>query len=166
MSIAGIARYSLRAAAFAAAVCAVYALIYRLRRQRISWRRMLGVFYIAALLQITVLRSGVNWQAVLHETRPLPQLAPLGTTISLLQGGLWNLIYNIVGNLIWFVPLGMLLGQRSWKAALAAGAAISALIELCQYLLMTGTTDIDDVILNALGAWIGWRIMQIKPRCR
>ena len=166
MSLRGIALYSLRAGIFAAAICALYALICLLRRRRPGLKRLLGIAYIAALVQITVLRGGVNWQAVLHEGRQLPQLLPFGTTLALLGGGTWNFIYNTLGNLLWFVPLGMLLAKRRGYQALLAGALVSACIETGQYILMTGQSDIDDVIINALGTLLGWAMLRLWRRLR
>lgn len=164
MSFSGIALYCLRAGSFAAVVCILYGAICLLRRKRPGCRRLLGIAYLAALVQITVLRGGVNWQDVLHAARPTPQLVPMKTTFELLDGGLWSFIYNTVGNLIWFVPLGLLLGRGRALRALLLGAALSAAIELSQYLLMTGLTDIDDVIINALGSLLGWGIYRLYEK--
>lgn len=166
MSFRGILLYSLRAGGFAAVICAAYALICRLRGKAVGWKRLLAVAYIAALVQITVLRGGVDWPRVFAGGREA-RLIPFATMAMLLGGGAWNLIYNVAGNLIWFVPLGFILcGRRGWQVLLC-GAALSACIELSQYLLMTGVTDIDDVILNALGAWLGREICRIitKKKC-
>ncbi|HEX8498149.1 MAG TPA: VanZ family protein [Actinomycetales bacterium] len=64
---------------------------------------------------------------------------------------------NIVGNVALFVPLGLLgapaLGWRSRRVVAGAGL-LSVAIELSQ--MTTGrTADIDDVLLNTLGAVIG-----------
>lgn len=166
MSFSGIALYCLRAGSFAAAICILYGAACLLRRKKPGYRRLLGLAYLAALVQITVLRGGVNWQDVLHAARPAPQLVPLKTTFELLSGGLWSFIYNTVGNLIWFVPLGLLLGRGRALRALLLGAALSAAIELSQYLLMTGLTDIDDVIINALGSLLGWGMYRLHPKRR
>ena len=39
---------------------------------------------------------------------------------------------------------------------------ISVIVELIQFLTSTGLADIDDVILNALGALVSYAIMKIK----
>jgi len=164
MGLRGILLYTLRAGAFAVAVTGIYVLICRLCGRRPGWVRLLAVAYVAALIQITVLRGGVDWQG-LGSARPFPQLIPLKTTIEEARAGLWPLIYHSVGNLIWFVPLGLLLGRGGLLRAMAIGAALSIGIEIMQYLLMTGMTDIDDVILNALGSGMGWTIQRhIKQR--
>ena len=126
--------------------------------------RLLAVAYVAARIQITVLRGGVDWQAVFAGGRNAMQLAPLKTTLGELRLGLWPLIYHVVGNMIWFVPLGLLLRRKKWYWALIAGAAFSVGIEVMQYLLITGMTDIADVILNAFGTLIGWWMGRITGR--
>ena len=164
MSIRGIALYSGRAAAFAAVVSAVYAVWCRLRGRKLDWRKLLGIAYIAALIQITVLRGGVNWAQVFAGGRDAPRLTPLATTLAEFRGGAWSFTYHTVGNLMWFAPLGWMLRRRKPWTALLAGAALSAGIELMQFLLMTGVTDIDDVILNTLGALLGWGIARAAWR--
>ena len=67
----------------------------------------------------------------------------------------------MVGNLIWFVPLGVRLRRKKALVSLLAGAGASVCIELMQYLLMTGVTDVDDVLLNALGARLGWALARL-----
>ena len=163
MNFKGIIIYSLRAAVFAAAACGVYALICLLKRKRLKLRTLLGCAYIAALVQITVLRGGIDWQAVLSEARNMPKFVPLGTTIELLGGETWDLIYNIAGNILWFVPLGLLLGKGKALRALLLGVALSSAIEISQFLLITGFADIDDVILNALGSLLGWLLYRCLP---
>lgn len=67
---------------------------------------------------------------------------------------------NIVGNLVLFVPLGVLLPilfeqLRRPTALLWRAAFISLLVEGTQFLTRARSVDIDDVILNATGAMIG-----------
>lgn len=166
MSISGILIYCLRAATLAAVICAAYALICLLRKRRLRVKRLAGLAYLAALVQITVLRGGVDWAQVLTATRDAPRLLPLRTTLEELRAGAWPLIYHVVGNLIWFVPLGILLRKRSAPVVLLSGAGLSICIELMQYLLMTGVTDVDDVLLNALGALLGWGLARLWQRRR
>ena len=163
MSLKGILLYSARAAAFAAAVCAVYAIICLIKRKRPRLKALLGTAYIAALVQITVLRGGIDWAAVSGGMRDMPRIVPFGTTAELVDGGAWNLIYNIAGNILWFVPLGLLLGRGSARRALLMGAAFSLAIEISQYILITGMTDIDDIIFNAAGSLLGWLLYKCLP---
>ena len=160
MNFKGIALYSGRALAFAALVCLLYGAYCLLGKKKLSFGRLFAVGYLAALIQITVLRGGVDWQKVLEGARTMPQLIPLKTTVNEAKSGLWPLVYHTAGNMGWFVPLGMLLRRKRPLRVLIIGAALSAGIEIMQFLLMTGMTDIDDVILNALGALAGRTLMK------
>jgi glycopeptide antibiotics resistance protein len=74
-----------------------------------------------------------------------------------------------VGNIALFVPLGWLIPMtlprvRSFRAILVATVACSAVIEVCQLLLVTGRSPtIDDVLFNAFGGAIG-AVMFFAPR--
>lgn len=70
-------------------------------------------------------------------------------------------VVNFWGNILVFVPLGVLLvlakpwGRRpAWPMAVATGAAFSSGIEILQFSIGR-TADIDDVILNTLGVIVG-----------
>ena len=70
-------------------------------------------------------------------------------------------IINLAGNVALFVPLGVFLPllfrkMRSfWRFFLLCALAI-ALIEASQALLLRGSADVDDLILNLAGASIGF----------
>lgn len=103
-----------------------------------------------------------------------------GTIYDIRQYGLrematqWNLVpfsaseFDVVSyllNIVLFVPLGFLLPliwereNNPWKILLA-GVSFSLLIELSQ-LLNLRSTDIDDLLLNTLGAMIGFALMRL-----
>ena len=66
-------------------------------------------------------------------------------------------IISFIGNIIIFIPLGILiplLYKISSKKVILIGFLISLLIEIIQLFLKRGT-DIDDLILNTLGVFIG-----------
>ena len=75
---------------------------------------------------------------------------------------------NIFGNIILFIPLGIFLPILSAKYRVFGrvfifGALCSVSIELTQFILkqfdIYRTVDIDDVILNTLGAMLGFVIV-------
>ena len=122
-----------------------------------SWfPRILTLLWLAVLLRITVLREGcfshglfsgrVEWDAFAYYCK----LARVGN---------WRyFIYLFGGNLFWFVPAGVLVrlrGGRLWQAALA-GLALSLLVETGQFVLGSGVSELDDLILNTLGAVLGF----------
>lgn len=69
-------------------------------------------------------------------------------------------IVNVGGNIILFVPFGLLLSFLLKKKPLikitSLGFLLSLLIEVIQYIYPTGrVSDINDLILNTLGAFLG-----------
>jgi len=67
---------------------------------------------------------------------------------------------NLFGNLVLFIPIGMflpLLNTRYGRSHMLVAACVCMIgaIELAQMLLRVGSFDIDDIILNTAGAWIG-----------
>ena len=82
---------------------------------------------------------------------------------------LWTVVYNIGGNIAMFVPLGFFLRSwlpkcRSFWRCMTAVAVIMTTVELCQLFTLRGFCEVDDVMLNLLGAAIGWLIA--KPIVR
>ena len=76
---------------------------------------------------------------------------------------LWTVVYNIGGNIIMFVPLGFFLRAlfpkcQRFLRCMATVAVIMTTIELCQLFTLRGFCEVDDVMLNVLGAAIGWLI--------
>lgn len=78
-------------------------------------------------------------------------------------------VVNFCGNIFLFLPLGFfppMLGnqfRKFWKTVLLA-ASVMIIVELLQMLLLVGTCDIDDVILNVTGASIGYGIYKLASR--
>lgn len=76
---------------------------------------------------------------------------------------------NLLGNTLLFIPLGLfppllwISMRRFWKTALLA-AGVMTVVELLQMLLLLGTCDIDDLILNVLGACLGYLLFYLNHR--
>ena len=112
--------------------------------------------YLAALLRITVFRPGcfshglfsgrLVWEAFAYYAE-------------LAQRGSWRyFLYLFGGNLAWFAPAGIwaALRGRGFAAALLLGFGLSVLVESGQFLLGSGVSELDDLILNTVGAGLGW----------
>ena len=75
-------------------------------------------------------------------------------------------VINLFGNVIMFIPLGFLLPVtfRSlsilWKTLLTTALLICA-VEILQLFTLVGSCDIDDLILNVLGAALGYGLHKI-----
>ncbi|NLB16558.1 MAG: VanZ family protein [Clostridiales bacterium] len=70
---------------------------------------------------------------------------------------------EIRDNVIIFVPLGLYLGLLGVKPlfSIVSGFAVSAVLELLQYILGVGVTDITDLITNTLGTALGVLIFAV-----
>lgn len=71
------------------------------------------------------------------------------------------IILNLLGNLLIFTPMGFLLpllSKRSRKVwiVVCAGFFSSLAVETVQFIFRVGSADVDDLILNTLGAWFGY----------
>ncbi|WML58559.1 VanZ family protein [Neobacillus sp. PS2-9] len=71
------------------------------------------------------------------------------------------ILHNTVGNIMIFVPLGILLPilfkkYHSFAKLLISVVGMTCVIEIGQFFLQIGQFDIDDVILNVSGALIGF----------
>ena len=127
---------------------------------------VLVLLWLAVLLRITVFRPGcfshglcsgrIEWDAFAYYA----ELARVGN---------WRYFsYLFVGNLLWFAPAGVpvrLRGGRLWQAA-AAGFALSLTVESLQFVLGSGVSELDDLILNTCGAVLGFGAAELCLRMR
>lgn len=73
---------------------------------------------------------------------------------------------NLFGNIVLFIPIGVfmpLLNTRLRKVVpmVASCALLILFVELLQLVTKRGSFDVDDIILNTFGAWIG--LMLTRP---
>jgi len=81
-------------------------------------------------------------------------------------------LQNIIGNLLLFLPLGiflpMVLSIRSFVKVFLIAIGFSISIECCQYFLrhfrIYRSVDVDDIILNTVGALIGLALYMLFRR--
>jgi len=78
-----------------------------------------------------------------------------------------NFSVNIIGNLLAFMPYGIFLplifkSTNKYYRFLITMILIVVIIELLQFVTMSGSCDIDDLILNVLGATVIYWISRIK----
>ncbi|WP_386081715.1 VanZ family protein [Terrilactibacillus laevilacticus] len=73
-----------------------------------------------------------------------------------------SLVVNDFGNILLFVPFGFFLSIRFPQLKLSRvvlfGCLLSITIECIQLFMANRCTDIDDVILNTLGAFVGYLV--------
>lgn len=73
--------------------------------------------------------------------------------------------YNLLGNIVPFMPFGFLLPivfdkmNTFWKV-IGVGLAVDLCIEVFQYITKTGSFDVDDIILNITGIALGYLLIK------
>lgn len=87
------------------------------------------------------------------------------------QLGMFALFTNIFGNVLGFVPYGFVLPviarrMRSGFFIILSGFAISLSVEVIQLITRVGCFDVDDMILNTLGAALGYGIYAVCDKIR
>lgn len=79
-------------------------------------------------------------------------------------------VINLAGNVVMFIPLGLFLPLlfqklRRFRTMLLWVALIISAVELAQLFTLTGSCDVDDLILNLTGAAIGYSIFSKGVVC-
>ncbi|WP_414838740.1 VanZ family protein [Carnobacterium sp. TMP28] len=121
------------------------------------------IFYIILLIHLTIFREEHSIGNVRFNMQPLSaiNLTPLTHTLKLTKGvTLFDYYYNFYGNILWFVPMGFvvayLLNKKPYfLKTLLTGFCFSFFIEMMQFFLGTGITDIDDLLFNTIGTIVG-----------
>jgi glycopeptide antibiotics resistance protein len=124
---------------------------------------LLGLFvYILLLLDLALLQF--------PSTHPPTNLVPLHSIIADWRGGGRGFAVNFVGNLVAFMPIGLIPslarpGRTTvWHVALF-GFLLSAGIEVSQYISGRRVADVDDLILNTVGGLLGYSSWVVGQRC-
>lgn len=157
------------------ALIAAVALLLQ-RKNRVSWLHIAGVCLLtlsmSAVFQLaglTPMSGGLRIAVRLEDVNLIPFLSVFGIIqTSVTNGEPIFAVTNLLGNIAMFIPLGLLLPllwkrcRRLWKTMLAA-FAVSFGIEFVQLFLTRGT-DIDDILLNVVGAMVGYGLFRILRR--
>ena len=126
------------------------------RRKGILW--VIFLLYIGVLLRITVFRSSFGSYPLCSHGQI--ELVPFVGLIQIFHNSVGMFLYLFVGNLVWFVPLGVLLPvlTKARNATILWGLGLSLYIEVSQYVFGTGVSEVEDLILNTAGTGIGYLI--------
>lgn len=92
------------------------------------------------------------------------QLIPLETirpTIKLISSDIGGpAMFNLIANTILFIPMGLLipllLSKPNFIKILGTSLGLTLGIELLQFITLLGVADVDDVLVNTLGAITGY----------
>ena len=117
---------------------------------------ILALVYLYIVLLITVLRNE-------YYSSPQRILIPLKSYISLITvqwyGSGMYIAMALLGNILLFVPLGILISKitkiNNVLVAIGIGFLCSLMIEIYQYFSCVGTFEVDDLIQNTWGSCVG-----------
>ncbi|MDO4224317.1 MAG: VanZ family protein [Bergeyella zoohelcum] len=90
------------------------------------------------------------------------RLMPIVSTFEFVKNSysLKSIIINILGNIIMFMPFGALswLNPKwaNFKTLVIHFLSVMVVIEAVQYFARRGVFDVDDLLLNTFGLWLGF----------
>ncbi|MDO5418127.1 MAG: VanZ family protein [Lachnospiraceae bacterium] len=85
--------------------------------------------------------------------------------------GIQAFLLNIVGNVAAFVPCGFFLPivsrrSKKWYNTFLISFSFSLCVELTQLVSRVGSFDVDDLLLNTIGAVLGYLLYRMVQRAR
>lgn len=121
-----------------------------------SLARLALLAYLLVLVKLTLF--------AFPQPQSMLRLRPLATIAYYWATGGPEMVRNLAGNVVAFVPLGALCPlvtrrPRTAWGALSLGAAVSLAIEVAQFFSRRRVADVDDVLLNALGCLAGFGLL-------
>jgi len=122
---------------------------------------VLGIWLTGGLLLTLVPANPAPGQVV--EPNLIP-LRTIGIYLANLDSGYW--VGQMVGNLLLLLPMG-LVGPvvfpwlDRWLRVLVTALVLSSAIELAQLWVPDRSADVDDLLLNVVGAMLGYVILTV-----
>jgi glycopeptide antibiotics resistance protein len=113
--------------------------------------------YVVFLLDLALLQF--------PSRNPPPNFIPLRSIVAGWIAGGRGFVVNFVGNIVAFLPIGLIpplacpRRTTAWHVALFC-LCLSAMIEVGQYFSGRRVADVDDLILNTLGGLLGYATLR------
>lgn len=139
---------------------------------------LLFVVYLSVVIDITLIGTAVGRLHFPGAREDYIELfvnfKPFKTIKDYLRGfgngyvSFFRLSLNLLGNILLLAPLAFFLPllfkyERKWFVFLPSVLLFSVCVEALQYLFMIGSCDVDDLILNFLGATALFFLLKIPP---
>ncbi|MBS6194422.1 MAG: VanZ family protein [Clostridiales bacterium] len=142
------------------------------RIRLISW--ILFVLYILLLIYLLFLAEGYGrkdfaLREYQYNLRPFREIRRFWVYRERI--GYIFVLLNLGGNIVGFLPFGFflpILGYRFRNGGLVCllGFSLSLLVECVQLVYKVGSFDVDDILLNTLGAVLGYVMFAVCNRMR
>mgnify|MGYP004660216877 FL=1 len=168
------------AASYFTALCAAPKKRYSIIKSTVIF---IFVFYIIVLVDFTLIDDNLgrnifniyNWNTTafsdyINRNTNIVPFATVRLFINAVKNSalpLYAVLENLLGNLLAFMPLPFFLASlfkrfNNWYSVFIAVLLSVITVELLQLLFLTGSSDIDDVILNTAGAMLLYGVLRIK----
>ena len=95
------------------------------------------------------------------------RIEPLFSTLSYIENTIrwWDIIRIVLGNVVMFIPFGFLGWAfpqiKDLKNTVITFVSAIVIVEELQYFSRLGIFEVDDVILNTFGVYLGWHIKRL-----
>lgn len=138
--------------------CVFIGVLKGIRDKVACYKRVLIIWYIIIILSSTIF---------CRFTMPFRELDffPFHCFINWIENGVCKGYWELVMNVLLFVPLGFLiaLGKQKlhFRHVVYIGMSLSIIIETSQYIFAKGISQIDDIINNTIGCIIGYVIGRV-----
>ena len=129
-----------------------------------TYARIVFIAYVVILLTITAIRP---WIADYHFMGGRLNTSLFTLYKFVIDDGALRFVYLFFGNILWFVPFGyycVAYAKKSIGLTVLMGLGLSLLIETLQFVLGTGISEIDDLILNTFGCLVGTLIARVTHK--
>lgn len=111
---------------------------------------------LALIILLTLGKSVVSmpglWEASVHQTRAIRWI-PFGDFFRYSSPIIP--LYYLFSNVLLFVPLGWSLRALSFRHPVLIGISVSVGIEVLQFVMASGFSDVNDVLQNTVGTLLG-----------
>lgn len=129
---------------------------------RVKNKRNYGLWVLLTEYTFVVVCSTVICREKMYFTFERLELTPFWTYYSVMHHTFGVSVWDIILNVVLFIPLGLLLKLLRPSLSLFKMIIIaffcSVFIETNQYIFEKGVAQLDDVMHNVIGAMIGWMV--------
>ncbi len=145
------------------------------------WTWCIFIAYLLILTKLTLFKLPAQYMDGLYENFHIgilkysimrAQLIPFTTIKHYLFEEIkpWEAVANLFGNVLMFLPAGVLLHRlfpsrinTLFKATLAS-FFLSMMFELIQIVTVLGLFDVDDLLLNTIGGLLGYKLYTLQKK--
>lgn len=137
-------------------------LIVGLIWERVNNKRTYSLWVLLTEYTFVVVCSTVICREKMYFTFERLELTPFWTYYSVIHHTFGVSVWDIILNVVLFIPFGLLLKLLmpllSLPKLMLIGFCCSVFIETNQYIFEKGVAQIDDLMHNVIGAMIGWLV--------